>query len=164
MEQPITYHLGYAAPIGLEARLRPTRPRSADWDRLRLLGYDLPRTDYRPGEVIHATLYYEVSEPLEASHSIFVHLLGAPDNTAAAGSLAGQDDGDPCRGLYPMTSWQPGSVIVGKATIPVSPGTPAGAYELTVGLYNWQTGERTPPAGAPAGQDSISLGRILVGD
>ncbi len=164
-EVPITYNLGYAAPAGLEAWPQPSHPLTATWGNgISLLGYDLPRTHYRPGERITLTLYYHVDGPIGSDYSAFAHLIGSAVNPANASPLWGQDDGAPCRGdLLPMPYWQPGSAIVSKMSIPISPDVPSGDYDLTVGFYTWQTGERVPLSGAMAGQDSVKLETIAIG-
>lgn len=161
--QSLPYHLGYTALAGPEAEPQPDQPRVAVWtNQLRLLGYDLPRTSYQPGETIYPTLYYHVGNSLSAGYSIFTHLLGTTHNPTTAGPLWGQDDGDLCHGLYPMERWQSGSIVVGKMAITIPLNAPSGDYKLVVGFYDRQTGERVLLSGEMAGKDGVDLASVRV--
>ncbi len=63
-----------------------------------------------------------------------------------------QDDQEPAAGLAPTTLWTPGQEVVDGHDIALPADLAAGEYELWVGLYNPQTGQRlaVPGAGAPA--------------
>ena len=100
---------------------------------------------------------------MEPGYSFFAHLLGAAYNPATGGPLWGQDDGDPCRGLYPIEIWSPGSVIISKAAIRIPQHTPPGRYELALGYYNWQSGERVLLLGETVNRDRVSLAYIQIG-
>jgi hypothetical protein len=109
-------------------------------DRLLFLGYDLRATDVAPGERIPIVLYWQALEPIPDDLSIFVHLLNS------AGELIWQDDGAAAHGTRPTWSWEGGEMLVDPHTLPLALDLPEGSYSLTVGLYDWQTGERMPVA------------------
>jgi hypothetical protein len=67
---------------------------------------------------------------------VFVHLLDAD------GRLVAQHDGPPMEGRYPATAWLPGDVVPDVHRITLGPDTPAGTYQLQVGMYGWPSLER----------------------
>ncbi len=109
-------------------------------DSIALIGYDLemelPPASGGPGGV-HLVLHWASLAPLEQDYTIFVHLIG-PD-----GALAAQADGPPVGGDYPTVLWAPGEIIADGWLIPVE-GLPPGTYDLRVGMYLLETGERLP--------------------
>jgi hypothetical protein len=69
---------------------------------------------------------------------VFVHLY------APSGALAAQHDGYPAFGTRPPYSWHEGEQIVDGRRLSLPPDLAPGAYELMVGLYEPDTGERVP--------------------
>ena len=125
------------------AREVPPPPVFTDYrlgDSIALIGYDLemelPPTSGGPGGV-HLVLHWASLAPLERDYTIFVHLIG-PD-----GALAAQADGPPVGGDYPTVLWAPGEIIADGWLIPME-GLPPGTYDLRVGMYLLETGERLP--------------------
>jgi hypothetical protein len=75
-----------------------------------------------------------------------------------------QADGPPLGGAYPTSFWQVGERLVDRHDMQLPAGLPAGEYELLVGMYLLETGERLPwldAAGEIQG-DAIPLGRLRV--
>jgi len=105
-------------------------------DQFTLLGYDLRRTEVEPGDEVSVVLYWQATEPVTEDLSIFVHLLDL------RGELIWQDDGAADHGERPTWSWPPGETIVDPHTVRLPPDLAEGEYLLTVGLYDWQTGDR----------------------
>jgi hypothetical protein len=68
--------------------------------------------------------------------TVFVHLLDQ------AGKLVGQQDGPPQAGRFPTSWWDPGDTIYDRISIPLPSGLAPGSYQLEVGLYRPDTGER----------------------
>lgn len=105
---------------------------------------------YQPWRGLRVRLLWEAAAPLDAPINVFVHVLG-PWNDAAGSPLWGQNDGLPVE--TPLVQW-PAGMAAREMRIVYLPLLPSGQYELRVGLYNWQTGERLP---LPDGQDSLLL-------
>ena len=109
-------------------------------DSIALIGYDLeelsPASGGAGGE-LHLTLHWVSLAPLERDYTVFVHLIG-PD-----GALAAQADGPPVGGDYPTSLWAPGEIVADGRLIPME-GLPPGVYDLRVGMYLLETGERLP--------------------
>ncbi|MCB0224079.1 MAG: hypothetical protein KDI02_10345, partial [Anaerolineae bacterium] len=89
---------------------------------------------------------------------VFTQLLG-PDF-----QLHGQLDHQPIDNLWPTTRWQPGERLADRYDIPIDPNAPPGSYQILVGMYNGQTGERLPVSqdGNPVPDNAIRLGEISV--
>ena len=109
------------------------------------------------GESVDYVLVWRAHASSVHDYTVFVHLLDAE------GQLAANDDGQPLEGLYPTSVWEPGEVVVDGRTLTAD--LPPGEYQLVVGLYRLETGERlsATAAGGPVG-DSVSLGTLIVSE
>jgi hypothetical protein len=128
-------------------------------DQVRFLGYNLHSESVRAGEPLSFTLYWQALLPMDASYSVFTHLLG-PSN-----EVLGQMDGIPGGGAHPTTQWQPGEVLADDYTFIVQAGAPPGQHPLEIGMYRLETAARLPVVGAdgqPLPGDRILLSPILV--
>ena len=82
---------------------------------------------------------------------MFVHLFD-PET----GAVVAQDDAVPRRWMYPTTRWEAGEVVSDE--IPLSmENVPDGQYQLAVGIYHPDSGDRLPVTDAadeelPGGQ------------
>jgi 4-amino-4-deoxy-L-arabinose transferase-like glycosyltransferase len=113
-----------------------------------LLGYDLPPGTLHAGETLTVTLYWKAQQNLTTSYHVFVHLV-AKDQT-----LVAQQDGPPSDGAYPCTLWQVNEVVKDTHHILLPKELPPGDYELRVGMYALQTGERLEVASDISGSQS----------
>ncbi|MDY7041863.1 MAG: glycosyltransferase family 39 protein, partial [Chloroflexota bacterium] len=100
-------------------------------ETVRLLGYDLPTTTVRAGEVLPLSLYWAADRPTSIRWSVFVHLLDGE------GRVRGQDDKQPQDGVYPTDRWSGGEVVDDDYAIHVPADAPPGEYRLEVGMYDW---------------------------
>jgi len=107
-------------------------------NKVELLGYDLDRTSAKPGESLHLTLYWRALTAMDASYTIFTHLLDDESR------IWGQKDNVPKAGTYPTTLWVEGEVVADEYEIVVKPDTPPGQYVIEVGMYLPQSGQRLP--------------------
>jgi hypothetical protein len=123
-------------------------------DQVELVGYRLTRELARPGETFELTLFWRGLRPMTHSYTVFTHLVG-PD-----GQIHGQQDSLPAGGLLPTTAWRPGVIIPDEYTLPVAPEAPPGNYELEVGMYELDTGQRL--AGVEATGERLAGDRILL--
>jgi hypothetical protein len=164
------YFLAYRVPAGARAQVAPGHVREVDWAkgdgdvRLRLLGYDLDKTAFAPGDTAYLTLYCRATGQVEGDYTVFVHLLG-PHNPATGGPLWAQDDSEPCRRSYRTSAWGPNEIVVDRYAMTIPPDAPAGEYEIEVGFYRWDTLVRLPVLDA-AGQiaaDHVILTSVNVG-
>lgn len=121
-------------------------------DGVRLTGYRVLDSSLRPGDSIHLTLYWSADEAVEASYTVFTHLL-APDGFNVVGA-----DGLPGGGMRPTDRWTPGQPVIDTHWIPVPADIPPGRYSLDIGLYSASTGARLNarlPSGSAA--DHLTL-------
>ena len=81
-------------------------------------------------------LDWSTTSSLDQNYTVFTHLVG-PE-----GALVAQHDSWPVIGFRPTTTWKPGEGIVDWHWLDLPAGVPAGIYELRVGLYDTQTGQR----------------------
>lgn len=105
-------------------------------DKVELLGYDLDRISAKPGESLHLTLYWRALGSVDASYTVFTHLLDGESR------IWGQKDNVPQAGAYPTTLWVEGEVVADEYEIVVKPDAPPGQYVIEVGMYLPQSGER----------------------
>jgi hypothetical protein len=118
-------------------------------DRLALLGYDPKLVEGR----LQLTLYWQAERLLDQNWTVFVHLA---DNS---GALVAQHDSQPRDGAYPTSVWDPGEVVADQHEVRLPVDLPEGDYQVVVGLYTADSGERLPvldSQGNPAG-DSVPL-------
>jgi len=105
-------------------------------NQIALIGYDLERRAVRPGEEIRLTLYWEALAEMEEDYTVFTHVIGERARIWA------QVDSQPQKGAAPTSTWSQGQVLMDEYHLLVEPDTPAGVYDIEVGLYLAATGER----------------------
>ena len=103
-----------------------------------LLGFDLPEGNWRPGDTLPVTLYWQVGVPTGSEDKVFLHLYDVD------GDLGPQSDGWAFHGTRPPYTWWPGEVVVDPRLLALPADLPAGLYSLEVGLYNPDGSGRLP--------------------
>ncbi len=124
--------------------------------QVQFLGYDLDASRAHPAGSLRLALYWQVEKRLSTNYYVFSHL--------ESDRVWGQSDGVPVCRTYPTNAWRPGTVIVDRRRLPISPETPPGRYPLTVGLYEPVSGQRLDVldlAGNPQGT-SVLLQEVMV--
>ena len=102
---------------------------------IKLLGYDLSRTTFAPGETITLTTYTESLYPPLATVGWRVELQGRNGNVVSKAS------GDPFGNKYPLQRWSPGQFARDTWSLPLDPNLAPGIYKLQLGLYRRVDGE-----------------------
>ena len=102
---------------------------------LKLLGYDLSRTTFAPGETITVTTYTESLYPPLATIGWRVELQDRNGNVVSKAS------GDPFGSKYPLQRWSPGQFARDTWSLPLDPNLAPGIYKLQLGLYRRVDGE-----------------------
>ncbi len=126
-------------------------------NKVKLLGFT--SSDFKPGEALEVSLYWQPVGPLEDNYVVFSHIL---DST---GQLVASHDSIPDNGRFPTHSWLPGETIVDSHLIQLPADLPAGEYQVRVGLYIPETGERlaiTAGDEAVSAQDSFLLTSVSI--
>jgi hypothetical protein len=106
--------------------------------QIRFLGYDLRHLSYEPGGQIYLTLYWQALNRVDEDYTVFTHLLDSE------GRLRAQKDNPPVNGLLPTSAWEAGEIIQDRYIIPLNPDLPPGEYQLEIGMYQLETGQRLP--------------------
>ncbi len=147
-----------------EARLAQQATGYRLGDSLRLVGYDLNGTTFRPGGRLELRLYWFVEAAIPYGYASFIHLT-------TGGPPAAQADKLNPAGL-PTKLWPPGGLIQDDYVIDLPDTLAPGDYSLYAGLYTCDTrpagecgnGERltvTDAAGAALG-DAVPLAVVRI--
>ncbi|MEW5958852.1 MAG: glycosyltransferase family 39 protein [Chloroflexota bacterium] len=140
--------------------LQPAQPVEAVFgERLCLTGYTLEPAQPAAGQTVRLTFYWQAVAPLSRDYTVFVHL-----RRPEGGNVA-QADHRPLGSIYPTSLWPVGELIReanDDLMLPVD--LPPGDYELWVGLYLLETGERLPVQNDASGENAVKLGRLEIGD
>jgi len=132
-----------------------------DAPNLTLLGYDLtdqngqPYSELvsRPSE-LKLTLYWRSDSLLSVDYTTFVHIRDANGQTVA------QRDQPPLNGAYPTSLWDPGEIIADEIIIRLPAELPEGEYQLVIGMYDFNTGQRLSVPDHP--ENSLPLSKMEV--
>jgi hypothetical protein len=132
----LTNHPTFTAEPGIQY------PRAALFDgRIDLLGLDLDRNSTMCGETVNLALFWQARESLDEDLTAFVHLVNEADFAYA------QRDKHPINDYLRTSKWQSGQVMKDEYRLFIPYGTPPGTYNLVVGLYRAETGQRLPVFG-----------------
>ncbi|MBN1992328.1 MAG: glycosyltransferase family 39 protein [Anaerolineae bacterium] len=121
-------------------------------DQIRLIGYTLEPEKPSPGQSVRLTLYWQALTPIPHNYTVFVHLRRPGGDTVA------QADHRPLGNLYPTTTWPVGETIRETSDLFLSPDLAPDDYEMWVGLYLLETGERLPVQNDTSGENAFKLG------
>jgi len=144
----------YAAP----ERLLPTEPvqylcAATLGDNVALLGYQLDETALSPGGHLKLTLFWQALASMTDDYTVFTHLIDKQ------GIIWEQKDNPPVDGLYPTSRWEEGEIMRDQYNLVISPDTPPGKYQIEVGMYLLETGERLEARGE---EGPLPENRILL--
>lgn len=122
-------------------------------EALQLQGYAIGNESVRPGDMMEIFLRWEILERMDRDWSIFVHL-----NDPLIDLPVAQRDMYPGQGLLSTRLLEPGQQISDRYLLKVPDTAIAPAnLELTIGLYDYFSGERLSTGG---GADSIALSSV----
>jgi 4-amino-4-deoxy-L-arabinose transferase-like glycosyltransferase len=127
-------------------------------DTIRLSGYDVNTSQARSGGEIQLTLYWQAIATPPTNYTVFTHVV------AADGQIYGQFDSPPSGDAWLTATWLPGEVIIDRRTIPLRPDLAEGTYELLVGLYTADNGQRLPVTlnDQPQANDQLLLTAVPI--
>lgn len=130
----VLYQSGTAAILEKDSTpsTLPLPSREARWEfgsTLQLMGLDLARTLFTPGESITLTTVTESIRPPSATVGWRLELVDSKGNVSSKAT------GTPFSDQYPLQRWPPGKMTRDAWTLSLDPQTPPGAYELRMGLY-----------------------------
>lgn len=110
-------------------------------DAIHLIGYNLPITNYHPGNPVSLTLFWRADRTIDKSYTAFAHLVGAQWNPVSNNPLWGQVDHTPAP---PTSAWLPNEIVADAYQIQIDPNAPPGKYQIEIGMYDAATGVRLP--------------------
>ncbi len=111
-------------------------------DKLTLLAYDWRTSQgvsapvLKPGERLDLIVAWRAEEDLRERYVFFVHLLDQDAHRWA------QVDQEVEKGVYPTNLWESGMVVADHYSLGVPWGTPPGEYQVLIGAYSKETGQR----------------------
>jgi mannosyltransferase len=131
-------------------------------DRIRLWGYDWQTGEGEdsetccldPGSALRLTLFWQATDRVKTSYTVFIHLTDAQDRIWA------QRDSVPQGGDFPTDEWMEGDVIIDRYSILPRAEIATGEYVLSVGMYDASTGQRLP---IYADDQRLEGDRLLLG-
>jgi hypothetical protein len=121
-----------------------TAPQANFANMVELVGVNLIMPPEPTGELT-VWAYWHPLRTSDTPLKVFVHLLGAT-NAATGSPLWTQDDQFPQDGRISTTNWALRGIYRDVYTLPVS-SVPTGDYQLVIGFYDPETGERLPVNG-----------------
>ncbi|OGV78947.1 MAG: hypothetical protein A3K19_23985 [Lentisphaerae bacterium RIFOXYB12_FULL_65_16] len=105
-------------------------------------------------DAVNITYAWQVTGPVEKDWRVFVHFV----DPGATSKILFQDDHVP---EPAMTTWQPGVVCIGPRTVQIPKGK-TGAFEVRIGMWDPQAGNRARLAAPDGGGRSYRLGLLAV--
>jgi hypothetical protein len=124
-------------------------------DKARLLGYNV-ESGFRPGDNIHLTLFWQCLGKMRQNYTVFTHLVDE------RGSIMAQKDNPPVDGFYPTTEWEVGEIVRDQYDLIISPEVPPGQYQLEIGMYLAETGERLRVSDGNFETDRVLLNEVEI--
>ncbi|MDM8528785.1 glycosyltransferase family 39 protein [Anaerolineales bacterium HSG24] len=105
-------------------------------EQISLLGYD-SQHDCRASApcTLRYNFYWQAIHPPSSDYTMFLHVRDS------AGNVVAQKDQRPTAGVYPTGLWDTGEIIYDQLTVPLE-NLSAEEYEVTIGLYDFKTGQR----------------------
>jgi hypothetical protein len=104
-------------------------------DQIKLVEVAYP-AQVSAGSALPIRLDWQALEELNEDYHVFIHLVAENGQTVA------QADGQPALWLRPTTTWAVGETIVDRHGLWIPARTAQGNYELRVGLYRPEDGQR----------------------
>lgn len=120
-------------------------------DAIQLVGYDLQAVDS-----LELALYWKSLAAVDEDYDMFIHLRDE------SGAIVAQSDRQPLSGLAPTSKWQQGDLIRDPIVLPLPANLAPADYQLFVGVYLRETGERLSISGVPATDSALLMDSIRV--
>ncbi len=162
-DDEITNAVSFDAPVYIGAgraqkALTPAAPLRAEFDNaITLLGSELAQTQFKRGETIPLTLFWQARLRPDNAQTVFLHLV---DN---AGNLVAQADAPPLNGAYPTNAWNDGEYVRDPHPFVLPNEIAIGEYVLRVGWYNPEDGTRAVTQNADGTtNDFVELATIRI--
>ncbi len=135
------------------SKAAPSPQHRLDFDfegKATLLGYDLDRAEWRPGETIRVTWYWHSVEPTGEGWKLFTHI-----DDADHGRTLNQDSNGTLRWLYGPDRWDAGTYIRDSQDLNLPEDWAGPSAQVYVGL--WRDGRRLRVADAVSDEQGRTL-------
>lgn len=113
---------------------------------------EVPAKSFHSNDTIPIALQWKVHAAPKTSLKVFIHLVDQN------GTVVAQHDGFPVNGYRPTDGWLLDEYVRDLHGLLLPSHIPDGQYDLSIGLYNPQNGERVPLANG----DSLRLNRAII--
>ncbi|MEZ4771408.1 MAG: hypothetical protein R2844_23710, partial [Caldilineales bacterium] len=150
--------------LGQLAVLPSTEPAGerplADFGLLQLVQAGSPAEVISPGDEIPVELQWQAGDSAAAGPLVIVVQL-----VDAQGNVVASLEEEPLQGRYPTTRWRDNELVRDRHRLAVPASTPPGSYQLIVGVYRAQTGERLQARSGllgPRASDHASIKQIEI--
>ncbi len=120
-----------------------------------LNAYEIPRLQYKAGELISLTFFWQAVAVPTDNYILFIHL------TTPQGGIVSQIDAPPLGGIRPTSQWNVGEIMVDPYQLSIPPPTIPGDYQLRIGLYDPDTKARLPIL-EPGRAEQDNLGALIL--
>ena len=128
---------GYLSPAWTELEVGDLPAATYGQNQVALIDYKFIGHVY-PGAEVQLDVIWQCLNRLDRDYTVFVQALGP------AQQIWGQHDSQPRDGESPTSLWNPGQIITDTYIIEIDPAGPSDGYQLIMGFYDGQTGERLP--------------------
>jgi hypothetical protein len=123
--------------------------------QISLTAYEIPRLQYKAGEAIKLTFFWQAITSPSDDYNLFIYL------TTPQGGIVSEIDTQPQGGPHFTTNWQAGQVIVDPYQLPIPPTTAVGDYQIRIGFYHPGTNARLPIS-EPGRAEQDNLGALIL--
>jgi hypothetical protein len=119
-----------------------------------LKAYEIPLLQYKAGEAVNLTFFWQAIAPPSEDYHVFIHL------TTPQGGIVSQIDTPP-QGGGPSSSWSVGEMIIDQYQLPIPVTAVPGDYQIRIGFYNPNT--KVPlPILEPGRGEPDNLGALIL--
>ena len=123
-----------------------------------IIGYDINKQRFDPGEEIELTLYYRVLKEMDKNWKVFFHF----DVYSGALPHSFKLDDYPQQGYLPTTKWTPGMILKDTFKVNVPRAHPGGGVKIYTGFYEGNTRMEVDKESFNDGQKRFILGTFNV--
>ncbi len=113
-----------------------------------------------PGDQLNVDVLWEVYSRPQKDYSVFLHLVQSPDQSPVA-----QTD-QMIGGAFPTGAWRTNERFHDRLTLRIPDKLKPGNYDVLLGVYFWQTGERLPAYHRDTVpiDNHIKIGEVVITD
>jgi serine/threonine-protein kinase len=119
-----------------------------------LNAYEMPRLQYKAGEAMTLTFFWQALTPPTDNYYLFIYL------TTPQGGIVSKIEAPPQAGQL-TTNWRVGELVVDPYQLPVPATAAPGDYQIRIGFYNPTTSVRLPIL-EPGRAEPDNLGALIL--